>query len=385
MTLKEMLKAAKDNLAEVKKGVESGEKTAEDLSNAINDVKDIQAKMDAAAKADELLKGLGKPETAPASKNENEPEAKTLGEYVARELKASGADLKKRGANVTIEHKAAAVMDKPSDIAGATIEYEKEVIEGYRRELLIADLFSSAPISQAAVQFYRESSTVEGGPDEVTEGTKKPMMSFGDPAPVTVALDKIASYMKETKELVEDAPWLAQAINQRGMYEHALKVEDYLVGSLMGTSGVQTKTGLDADKIFEAAMDVKQQTKLSADAVVINPVDYQTLRLAKDGNQQYYGGGYFYGQYGQGGVVEQPSIWGLRTVVSPAVPAGTALVGAFKLGAEILKKGGMSVNFAYENEDDFLKNLVCILIEERLALAVRRPEAFVILSTGSES
>ena len=37
MTLKEMLEAAKKSLAEVKKGVESGEKTAEDLTKAINE------------------------------------------------------------------------------------------------------------------------------------------------------------------------------------------------------------------------------------------------------------------------------------------------------------------------------------------------------------
>ena len=383
MTLKEMLKAAMDNLAETKKAVESGEKTADDLSKAIKEVKDLQAKAEAAKNADEILKSLGKPEEAPAEKNENKPEYKTIGDYVANTLKKSGFDLTKRGASTTI--KAAAVMDKPSAVADATTEYEKQIIEGYRRELLIADLFSTAPISEAAIQFYRESATVEGGPGTVNEGAKKPMMSFGDPTPVTVSLQKIASYMKETEELVEDTPWLANAINQRGMYEHALAVEDFLVSELMGTSGVQTKEGLGADEIFAAAMDVKNQTRLSADAVVINPTDYQTLRLAKDANHQYYGGGYFYAQYGQGGIIEQPPIWGLRTVVSGAVPAGTALVGAFKLGAEVLKKGGVQVTFANQNEDDFIKNLITILIEERIALAVRRPEAFVILSTGSES
>ena len=191
--------------------------------------------------------------------------------------------------------------------------------------------------------------------------------------------------MKETDELIEDTPWLADAINQRGMYQHQLKVEDFLVAQLLGTSGVQTGTGVGADDIFKAATNVKLQTGLPADAVVVNPADYQTMRLAKDQNGQYYGGGYFYGQYGQGGIIEQPSIWGLRTVVSAAVPAGEAIVGAFRLGAEILKKGGVTVDIANQNEDDFLKNLVTILIEERIALAVRRPAAFCILSADSES
>ena len=384
MTIEERLKAAMDTLANVKKAVEAGEKTAEDLSKAMEDVKSIQAEKKAAEEADNLIKSMTTPETKPA---ENEPEKaafKTVGEYVANEFKKANINVKEKF-DKSVNYKAAAVMDIPSAVSGATTQYEKEIIEGYRRELLIADLFSTEQISGNAVTFYPESSTVEGGPDVVAEGAKKPMMSFGDPAAKTVSLSKIASYMKETEELVEDTPWLATAINGRGMYEHQLKVEDFLVAQLMGTSGVQTQTGLGADEIFKAATAVKTQTKLPADAVVINPADYQTLRLAKDQNGQYYGGGYFYGQYGNGGIIEQPSIWGLRTVVSAAVPAGEAIVGAFRLGAEVLKKGGVTVDIANQNEDDFIKNLITILIEERIALAVRRPDAFVILSADSES
>lgn len=384
MTIEERLKAAMDTLAEVKKAVEAGEKTAEDLSTAMKDVKDIQAEKKAAEEAETLIKSMATPEVKPAEPKAEEKRAGSIGEFVASEFKKADINVKEKF-NKTVEYKSAAVMDIPSAVSGATTQYEKEVIEGYRRELLIADLFSTEQISGNAVTFYPESSTVEGGPDVVAEGAKKPMMSFGDPTAKTVSLSKIASYMKETEELVEDTPWLATAINGRGMYEHQLKVEDFLVAQLMGTSGVQTGTGLGADDIFKAATAVKNQTKLPADAVVINPADYQTLRLAKDQNGQYYGGGYFYGQYGTDGIIEQPSIWGLRTVVSPAVPAGEAIVGAFRLGAEVLKKGGVTVDIANQNEDDFIKNLICILIEERIALAVRRPDAFVILSADSES
>ena len=384
MTIEERLKAAMDSLANVKKAVEAGEKTAEDLSKAVKDVKDIQEEKKAAEEADALIKSMTTPGTKPAETKTEEKKAGSIGEFVANEFKKANINVKEKF-DKSIEYKAAAVMDIPSSVAGATTEYEKEVIEGYRRELLIADLFSTEQISGNAVTFYPESSTVEGGPGVVAEGAKKPMMSFGDPTEKTVSLSKIASYMKETEELVGDTPWLASAINGRGMYEHQLKVEDFLVAQLMGTSGVQTQTGLGADDIFAAATAVKNQTKLPADAIVINPADYQTLRLAKDENGQYYGGGYFYGQYGTNGVIEQPSLWGLRTVVSPAVPVGEAIVGAFRLGAEVLKKGGVTVDIANQNEDDFIKNLICILIEERIALAVRRPDAFVILSADSES
>ena len=384
MTIEERLKAAKAALEEVKKAVEAGEKKAEDLTKAMKDVKDIMAEKKAAEEADTMIKSFATPETKPAEKTPEKESFKTIGEYVANEFKKSNIDVKEKF-DKSIACKAAAVMDIPSSVSGATTQIEKEVIPGYRRELLIADLFSTEQISGNAVTFYPESSTVEGGPDIVAEGAKKPMMSFGDPTAKTVSLSKIASYMKETDELIEDTPWLADAINQRGMYQHQLKVEDFLVAQLLGTSGVQTGTGVGADDIFKAATNVKLQTGLPADAVVVNPADYQTMRLAKDQNGQYYGGGYFYGQYGQGGIIEQPSIWGLRTVVSAAVPAGEAIVGAFRLGAEILKKGGVTVDIANQNEDDFLKNLVTILIEERIALAVRRPAAFCILSADSES
>ena len=384
MTIEERLKAAKAALEAVKKAVEAGEKKAEDLTKAMEDVKTIMAEKKAAEEADTMIKSFATPETKPAEKTPEKENFKTIGEYVANEFKKSNIDVKQRF-DKSVEAKAAAVMDIPSAVSGATTQYEKEVIPGYRRELLIADLFSTEQISGNAVTFYPESSTVEGGPDVVAEGAKKPMMSFGDPTAKTVSLSKIASYMKETDELIEDTPWLADAINQRGMYQHQLKVEDFLVAQLLGTSGVQTGTGVGADDIFKAATNVKLQTGLPADAVVVNPADYQTMRLAKDQNGQYYGGGYFYGQYGQGGIIEQPSIWGLRTVVSAAVPAGEAIVGAFRLGAEILKKGGVIVDIAKQNEDDFVKNLVTILIEERIALAVRRPAAFCILSADSES
>ena len=48
MNLKEMLKEAMDTLKNVKAAVEKGEKTADDLQQATDAVKDLQAKIKAA-------------------------------------------------------------------------------------------------------------------------------------------------------------------------------------------------------------------------------------------------------------------------------------------------------------------------------------------------
>ena len=93
-----------------------------------------------------------------------------------------------------------------------------------------------------------------------------------------------------------------------------------------------------------------------------------------------------YQGYGNGEVAAQPAIWGVPTIITSAVSAGTCYVGAFKAGASVVRKNsGVVVDIANQNEDDFIKNFVTILIEERLALAVRRPAAFVKITGQSTS
>jgi HK97 family phage major capsid protein len=72
-----------------------------------------------------------------------------------------------------------------------------------------------------------------------------------------------------------------------------------------------------------------------------------------------------------------PQLWGRPVVATQAMTVDTALVGAFKLGAQIFDREDANVVISTENSDDFVRNLVTIRAEERLALAVYRPAAFV--------
>lgn len=104
--------------------------------------------------------------------------------------------------------------------------------------------------------------------------------------------------------------------------------------------------------------------------------------LRKDANQQYYAGGPFTGPYGNGGVLNSPSVWGMRVVETQAVELGKPLVGAFRQAASVLRKGGVRVDSTNVNVDDFENNLITLRAEERVGLMVTFPEAFVQLEVA---
>lgn len=385
MTLLEKLAEAKENLTQVKAAVEAEEKSAEDLSTAIEEVKGLQAQIKAADEAEELMKALETPKEEKAEKEEKTMEYKNLGEYVAAKVKEEEYDPRDRKPFHTKPFKAAAPMTIPSGVKPAITTYDQNVY-GNLRELMIADLFATETISNNALTFFVESSTVEGGPAYTTEGNEKPMMSFGDPTSVTAALRTIASYMKESNQLVHDAPWLASAINDRGLFQHHLAVESYLVSALSGTSGIGTGNKMTPDGILKAKMTVWKNSGYRPDTLLINPEDLYNIMIRKDTNGQYYGGGFATGAYGNGAVAEEPTIWGLRVIPSASVTQGTCFVGAFKAGGSIVRSDeGLGVEIAYQNEDDFIKNMITVRIEERLVLAVRRPACFVKITGQSTS
>ena len=385
MTLLEKLATAKENLALVKAAVEAGEKNADELSEAIAGVKSAQKAVDEADEAQELMKALETPVEEKAEKEEKTMEYKSLGEYVAAKVKEAEYDPRDRKPFNTKPFKAAAPMTIPSGVKPAITTYDQNVY-GNRRELMIADLFATETISNNALTFFVESATVEGGPAYTTEGNEKPMMSFGDPTSVTAALRTIASYMKESNQLVHDAPWLASAINDRGIFQHHLAVESYLVSALSGTSGIGTGNKMTPDGILKAKMTVWKNSGYRPDTLLINPEDLYNIMIRKDTNGQYYGGGFATGAYGNGAVAEEPTIWGLKVIPSASVTQGTCFVGAFKAGGSIVRSDeGLGVEIAYQNEDDFIKNMITVRIEERLVLAVRRPACFVKITGQSTS
>lgn len=383
MTLKERFEAAKAALAEVKSAVEAGEKSADDLQGAITELETVQAQIKAADEAEALMKGLETPKVEKADKEvEEKAMPRTLGENFVEEIKKQTIG-KKFDLNIPAFKAATDTQTSPAGAVDFATTFDKTVVEAARVPLVVRDLFGAENISGSTLVYLVEGA-MQGAPAVTAEGNEKPQIHFADPTPKTVSLAKVACHIKESDEYIHDYPFLASAINGRLLYELGLVEQNKLVTDLLATSGIQAGTYAAnatapniADAILQAAMDVQQSSGFAADAIVLNPADWYALRVGKaSGTGQYFGGGYF-------GAQDVPNLWGIPVCVTPAVTAGTIVVGAFKTCASVVQNGGVSVEAVNTNEDDFVKNLMTIRAEERLALAVRRPAGFKKLTKAS--
>lgn len=390
-----------DNLAAEKKAAQSilakgmdniTEKEQEELKQHYAEAKKLQERIDLFKEAGEGLDKL-----AGASKNEHKGvEAKTLGDFYVKSLQEKGLSVlaTKGGLFSTPEFKAASDTHAEGSAGYAPFltETDQNGVWPYERPLVIADLFASGTMSGTTIK-YPVYGSLEGNATTVAEGGQKPQLHLPDPTWESDSLHEIAAWWKITDDMAEDLPFVVSEINQHAQYNLKLQEEIQLLsgdGTDPNLNGIlnreiQTKAQAadsDPDRIFAATTDIATATGFSADAVVINPADYQAIRLSKDSNGQYFGGGFFAGPYGNGGIMQNPPLWGLRTVVTEAMTKGTVLVGAFKAGGTIYRKGGLTVESTNSHENDFTNDKITFRVKERLALQVKYPKAFVKVTLG---
>ncbi len=396
------VKAARDIVDGAK--AQNRDLTPEEVKSAnekMAEVKAFDAKLKLAVEGASLVEQLGKLADDGQDKRDNSGPAKSLGEHFVKSVWSQlEATRGVKGASVAApEFKAATDTHVTTgSVYGPVLtEVDRTIIQAVRPRLVVADLLGSGTISGNAISYFVEAA-LEGAFTTVAEGAAKPQLHVVDPTTVTDTLKKIAGWTKFSDEMLEDLDFIVSEINQRLLYELGRFEEaQLLTGNGTGTnllgllnrSGVQVlgattdSKGGNPDQVFKAMTLVSTGSGLDPDGLVINPTDYQALRLSRDANGQYYGGGFFQNEYGTGTLTFQPPLWGLRTVVSPAIAAGTVLVGAFSQAATVYRKGGVRVESTNSNASDFTSNLVTVRAEERIALAVRRPSAFVKVTLGT--
>jgi HK97 family phage major capsid protein len=245
-----------------------------------------------------------------------------------------------------------------------------------QQALTIADLISQGETTMNTIRYVRED-TYTNAATTVAEGALKPEAAF-DTSEQDAPVRKIAVTGKVTDEM--DFPAIRDYVDNRLQFMVAQQEEaQILLGNgtppnLQGietTSGIQTQAaGTDPlpDAVFKAITKIASVGFFQADGVVFNPYDWQNVKLLKTAD-----GIYIWGHPADAG---PNRLWGLPVVVTVAQTQHTAFVGAFKLGSQVFRRQGITLETTNSNVDDFVKNLITIRAEERLALAVYRPLAF---------
>jgi HK97 family phage major capsid protein len=253
------------------------------------------------------------------------------------------------------------------------------------KRLVVADLMGSGTTTSNAITYMVET-TFTNAAAAVAEGAAKPESALvfdqrTDP------VSKLAHWLPTTEELLEDVPAVQAYIDARLTLGVQLAEEDQLLngnGTPPNMTGIMNRAGLaapvarngaatppetNAEAILRQITAIATSAFVYPDGVVVNPANWFTTITSKDGSGAYFGGGPF-------SSVPTASIWGTPVAVTPSIVANTALVGAFGTMAQIFRKGGIRVEASNSHQDYFIKNLVAIRAEERLALAVYRPGAF---------
>lgn len=266
-----------------------------------------------------------------------------------------------------------------------------------QRPLTVRDLFSQATTTTDTLSYARQSA-FDNGAAAVAEATSvedgaKPQSSIAWTR-TTEPIETIATWMAATRRSLADAPQIRSLIDNQISLMLQLEEEDQLLtgnGTSPNISGLLDRTGLQTLDLSAATGDranldglrtAKRLVRTGAaralaDGVVMNPIDSEEFDLMVDGEGRYRAGDPF-GVIGPTG--DAPPIWRMRRVESEAVTAGTAIVGAFRQGATVFQREGITILTSDSHSDFFVRNLIAVLAEERLGLAVFFPTAFVVVT-----
>lgn len=260
------------------------------------------------------------------------------------------------------------------------------IIDSPDRQDRVRDLLPVIPTSSGAIEYIRETGFTNAAAPRA-EGTDKPESSIAfEVVPTTVKT--IAHWLPATRQIISDAPALEAYINSRLLIglelvedaqllfgngsganiEGIMSVDDiqhYSIGDDVDSNG-NPQTKLDA---LRRAMLKSRVAEYPTSGVVLHPNDWADIELLKDAD-----GRYIWINVNSGG---EQRVWRVPVIDTTAMTPGRALTGAFALGAAIYDREDANIRISDSHANTFIQNVWTILAEERLALVVYRPEAFV--------
>lgn len=262
------------------------------------------------------------------------------------------------------------------------------IVPGAARIFTLEMLLASLPTNSNAVEYVKEN-VFTNSAAEAAEGVAKAESAITTTL-VTEPVATVAHWIKISKQLAADNAALAAYINLRMVYGVNLRVENQIIqgtgvapnisgftkaGNFTAhgyTAAALVALGLSATNRFDLIGKILGDCQVAdypADAIVLNPADWWTMRLTKDTT-----GRYLLGEPGDSAV---PMLFGVPVVASNAMTADNVLAASLANAATFYNRAGVVVELSDSDSDNFTKNLVTIRAERRCMLAVERPAAVI--------
>jgi HK97 family phage major capsid protein len=257
------------------------------------------------------------------------------------------------------------------------------------QRLRIRDLLNTVRTASNMIEFTKEASFTNNAAPQGKSSSPQVYENVAKAeSAMTFTLENepvqtIAHWIPASKQVLADAPQLQGYIDGRLRYGLKLKEEAQLLsgtgagGDLNGLITQATAYSTGYDVVGDTKIDTLRRIMLQAELAffelsgfVLNPQDWADIELKKDVNKNYI--------YGSPSGLLGPSIWGRPVVSTPSVSQGTFLAGDFSSNVcDIYDREEVNVTISTEHDTFFIKNMVAILCEERLALVVYKPEGLL--------
>lgn len=251
------------------------------------------------------------------------------------------------------------------------------------RQLLPQNRTTSNLIEFAKETLFTNNAGPQGGVTSPTvaggEGEIKPESAITFELANTPVIT-LAHFVPASRQVLSDAPMLQGYIDGRLSYGLKLEEEDELLngdgtaGQLTGlvssatafTGGATNQTALDT--LLKAFLQISLQN-MEASGVILHPTDWTNVMMLKDTTGRYL--------FADPQSMAAPRVWAKDVIATASQTQGQFLAGAFTLAAEIFDREDATVRVAEQHSDFFVRNMVAVLAEERLALAIYRAAAIV--------
>ena len=221
---------------------------------------------------------------------------------------------------------------------------------------------------------YREG-TVTNGFALQTENTPKGVQNYTWSEQIATAQYQAAT-TKVTKQLMYNLPFLQSTLTQQLLRDFYKKENDYfyVLAAAAALGSNYTAATVDAEQVIDMIAN-QIAASFNPSFVLVHPTEWARILKTKPSDYSIPAGVVINAQ-------GQTTIAGTPVIPVPWSLSDKVLV----IDADQIERAeveSLRVEFAFQNEDDFINNRVCVRCECLETLNIKRPESLIYLDMGN--